>query len=347
MTTGGWRMGRLSRMGRTTQRLAIPLALLILGACGGGAEPSLSARPSEAVASASGSPHPRPSGFIDVPGTHVSLRPPDGFVASSDFPGFELTDKGASILVSELPANIDELIQGLTEEALRAQGVIEVGREELTVDGWRALLIDGTQTAAGDTYSKWMLVLGGESLSAIILGTCPIDAPELREPLRISLEGAILDPDRSTDPLAALSFTLEPAPPLMFAGTISGGAAYNTSGKLPSADPQEPTLIVAPSFGPIASPRESFLTARMMSIQGKTGIELEPLSPISVGSLEGFEVTGTATDSSSGEALAVFGAVLFQGDSRYIFAVGFCRQEAAEFLPVFRSSVSSLRPKGG
>jgi hypothetical protein len=331
-----------------TNRLAVALTVLTLVACSGEARPSLSPRPSDSVASVSGSPHPRPSGLIDVPGTHVSLKPPDGFSASSDFPGFELTDKGASILVSELPGSVHELILGLTEEALRGQGVTEVGREELTVDGWRALLIDGTQTASGVTYSKWMLVLGSESLSAIILATYPMDTPELRQPLRFSLEGAILDPDRSTDAQAALSFTLEPVPPLMFAGTFSGSAVYNTSGQLPSADPQEPTLIVTPSIGPITGSRESFLAAHVMSIPEMLGMELEPLSPIAVGDLEGFEVTGTATHTISGDALAVYGAVLFEDDSRYLLAIGFCRQtDVEELLPAFQSSARSVRPKAG
>jgi hypothetical protein len=68
------------------------------------------------------------SGRQTVSGTSVTLTPPNGFTPSATFAGFE-EPGGASILVVELPAPVEEIRPELTPEASAGEGVQEIQRD--------------------------------------------------------------------------------------------------------------------------------------------------------------------------------------------------------------------------
>jgi len=331
------RWGETSHASRRRHGAAVVLmvAALTLVGCWGGRLPDPTSGTEPGIA-----------GLIDVPGTHVSLVPPDGFSASRSFPGFEATDEGAQIVVAEHPGTpIGVAVSGMTRNGLASRaGMTMVGSEELTLGRWRAMIVDAKQLALGKATSTWILILGDDGQTASIVATYPADAAHLRDPLRAALESVVLDPDRPTDPLEALPFTLEPAFPLRFAGVVSNMGGYNTSGSLPAEDPSEPTLLVGQSLGSPAVPSESFLPGQLRRLEWGDGLRLGDVSAITVDGLAGYEVTGTTNDPSTGRALGIYGAVLFQDESHYLLAVGVCLESMAHHMfPVFQASVETLR----
>ena len=45
---------------------------------------------------------------IKISGTKCSLIPPDGFIAATNFSGFQNAETGASIMINEMPANFQQ-----------------------------------------------------------------------------------------------------------------------------------------------------------------------------------------------------------------------------------------------
>src|SRR5262245_26714253 len=63
------------------------------------------------------------SALVKVPGTKVSLVPPDGLKLSERFPGFWDEETGLSISIMEMPSPYSEIIKGFTKETLNANGM--------------------------------------------------------------------------------------------------------------------------------------------------------------------------------------------------------------------------------
>jgi hypothetical protein len=92
-------------------------------------------------------------------GSHVGFVPPEGFVASKRFPGFEDPDTHSSIVIATLPPQAyADLEASLTTEALKKQGVIEDKRETLTLANGKALFVAGYEQENGQKIRKWMLL---------------------------------------------------------------------------------------------------------------------------------------------------------------------------------------------
>src|SRR5262245_26099634 len=157
-------------------RRAAPLALavLTLAGCAAGGSPPRGAATRSPGSSSSPGGH-LPGHLVDVPGTHVSLVPPEDFVASTDFPGFVLEEEEASIRIGELPGPKEQTLSGMTPEGLASQGMTLVRKEELTVNGGPATIIEATQEAGEDTFAKSILILGDEQ-TAMVTATHPANA---------------------------------------------------------------------------------------------------------------------------------------------------------------------------
>lgn len=61
--------------------------------------------------------------LLEVPGTGVRLAPPPGFVAATNFTGFQQDETGASIMVMALPAPFPKATEGFNAAGLKTQGI--------------------------------------------------------------------------------------------------------------------------------------------------------------------------------------------------------------------------------
>jgi hypothetical protein len=75
---------------------------------------------------------------IKVPGTKCSLIPPSGFVAITNFSGFQSSETGASIMINELPAPYQQLVDGFTAEALKTHGMILISKPRRLLEEYRS-----------------------------------------------------------------------------------------------------------------------------------------------------------------------------------------------------------------
>jgi hypothetical protein len=328
------------RTASTRLALGIVACLLALVACGGTAAPTSTVGSTVVTSTTAAATD---IGRVGVPGTHVTLVPPLGFEVAGTFVGLEHPD-GAQILVAELPAPYLEMAAGTTAEALAGGGVTVSSRDTVTLeDGAEAVLIRGTQSASGVTFEKVLLMTGTSAATVFFTANIPTSSSELSDLVAAALLTVQFDPTGLVQPGGGLGLSLEPAAPLVYAGDTAGALVFNTSGAVPSADPLEPLLIVARSMGAVeVGDLESFARARLEETATVTVEEVESVTAVTIGSLEGIEIVATATHGSGASVLLY--QVVLSVDEGYLLVQGRCRiEDREELLVAFRESSATLR----
>jgi hypothetical protein len=308
------------------------------------ASPPATASSSAGSSGPPASPQPRPAGYVVVAGSHVGLVPPSGFKPSATFTGFE-HPSGASIVVAELPTGLDALLPKLTDDAFDKQGIRVATRRDVTVDGRPGVLLEGVQALGGQSVEKRILVTGTDTLTAIVNGNAfdePAGIADLIESalLTVGIDGG------SVDAIGSLGFEVTPSPPLRFAGTLMNAASYNLSGRLPAADPLEPTFIAAPSIDLRAiDPTEASFRRRLESMTYRA-VSILKMKPVTVGALSGFEATATAMRTRTDDKVFLYAVMLFGPEGGYVLMTGEClATERDRYEAPFRATAATYRPK--
>ena len=110
-----------------------------------------------------------------VPGTIVTMTPPAGFAAATQFSGFVDPTANASIMISELPpeaypalaSRLDSLKSA--QAAFAPQGIKVAAMDRAPIAGGTALLLSGEQRAGGTAYKKWIALLQGRKTVMITI----------------------------------------------------------------------------------------------------------------------------------------------------------------------------------
>src|SRR5262245_50873456 len=155
---------------------------------------------------------------VPVPGTRVYLDPPSGFIPAERFPGFQREEKGASIMVTELPGPAATMQKGMTAKLLATRGMTLIRSQTVKVDGNDALLLHVSQSAAGVSFLKWMLVAGDAKQTVMVVGAFPKAAGELSLPVRRAVLSTTWGAKRQIAPYEGLAFRVDATPALRLAG---------------------------------------------------------------------------------------------------------------------------------
>lgn len=235
-------------------------------------------------------------GAVWIPGTHVAMVPPTGFVAATEFAGFQDETGGTVIVVRELPAGPFNM----SDAGLAREGFQVTTREETTPDGHLRVLVVGEQDAADGQgkIGRVYLSIGANDTSMLIISDYPVDDEDLRESVLAALRTTVFDPNRPIEPGTALGFSVTPASPLRLAGMLGLGAAYNTLGYLHPLDALIPTMHVWPTYeeAPPADP-EALLREKLEGMRQQLfDPQVEEVSDVSISGLHGVEIVATAFD---------------------------------------------------
>ncbi|UZK69431.1 hypothetical protein OKW76_15700 [Sphingomonas sp. S1-29] len=189
----------------------------------------------------------------------IGLAPPPGMAEAAGYTGFEDIATQRSIVLAELPpAAFDEMVRRLdTAPGGRLpNGVTLTGKgEAITVaDGTPARLYRGAQTVGGIAYTKWLLLAGGKTATALVTAQAPAAtasaaAPGFEAALRsVRLRGAA---ELETS-IAALPFTVGNRAGFRPVRTLMGSGLLLTEGPLDvDTDGAQPLVVVAGSLGAV------------------------------------------------------------------------------------------------
>jgi len=282
-----------------------------------------------------------------VPGTRVNLDPPPGFVPAQRFPGFQNEEKGASIMVTELPGPAAEMQKGMTRELLASRGMTLIRSQTVKVGGRDALLIHTSQSAAGTEFLKWMLVAGDPKQTVMIVGTFPKAASGLSLPLKrailsASWAGALAEGGKP-QPYEGLTFRVDPTPALKLAGRVGNALVFTESGSMGSGNPDQAVLVIGSSFGDASiSDVEAFAKERATKSTQVGALRNIEGRALTVDGLPGYELTAEGNDAKSGRAVRMYQLALVDKTTYYL-AQGFVSADRPAAMEQFRQVTRSFR----
>lgn len=282
---------------------------------------------------------------VRVAGTTVSVQPPDGFVPSTQFPGFQRADASASIVVTEMPAPAAEVGAGFTQAGLAKRGVTLVGSDTVTVAGRDAQLMRATQMVDGKQFQKWIVLLGEGARSVLITASYPTSAAKtLREPLKRAVLSATWSPELVVGPFDGLAFRISEGEQLKIASRSGNVLLLTANGAKPPVATGEPFVIAGASPGDAAAGNvEAFARARIVQIASLADVTNLKGEARTIDGLTAYELTGDAADAKTGTPMAVYQLVIADRQQYFIVQGLVARPRGAEWLPRFRAIGSSLR----
>ena len=282
------------------------------------------------------------------PASRVGLVPLADMVLAKRFSGFENEEKAAAISISEMPPQAyDQLVAGLTKDALKRQGLSVTTRENVKVGNAPGILIGGAMTGAVKGR-KWVLAVKGPDMTALLIaqvegGADGYSEQQMRQALStVTLRGPVsLD-----EQISALPFRVVDRAGFRPVRVLGGNSILLTDGPLDTVKAlEQPVVILATSVGPppqTNEQRERFANAALISNQSLKEVKIERSESFRYKGQDWHEMVATAVDSASGEPIVVMQSIRFEFD-RYVRMVGIARvSQRAEMLPRFRALIDSV-----
>lgn len=279
---------------------------------------------------------------IKVEGTKCSLIPPDGFEKVNNFSGFQHTETGSSIMVTELPAPYQMLVESFTPEALKGKGMNLISKNEINFKQSKAMMYYVSQSASGTTYLKQILMFGDDKKTIMINGIYPEASKSIEEKIKESLLSTIYDESQSENPLEAVSFSID------VSGTefklikyLSGSLLYSTDGKIPT---EKPTLIVGNSISKtLPEDQQKFAEERLKKLPGADEAAIRNINPISVDGMNGYEIVADSQKDNTPQQ--IYQSMLFDNEGSYYIIVGQTKENFGHYLKQYQKITKTFKRK--
>ena len=281
--------------------------------------------------------------LIKVAGTKCSLIPPSGFVAATTFSGFQNLETGASIMINELPAPYQSLVDGFTAEALKSRGMTLIKKETIDFNGSKATLIHLSQAANGTTYLKQMLIFGDTLATVLVNGIYPAASKASELKIKDALLSTVYNSSQNENPLEAATFTIDiKDTDFKLIKYMSGSLLYSTDGKIPT---EKPTLIVGNSIAKISSQNQKkYAEERLKKLpRGELNVVKE-IKEITIDNLKGFEIVADGKTKDNNNEL-VYLVMLFNETGDYYIIVGQSQEELEKYLDIYKKIAKTFKRK--
>jgi len=283
---------------------------------------------------------------VRVPGTDVSLEPPKGFSLSESYPGFQSAEQKASIMVTQMPAPVAEVMKAMNKETLATRGMTLLSSSAETVGGREALLLQVAQAAGGAEFLKWMMVTGDPKTTVMVVGTFPKDSrEEVGAAIRKSVLTALLGAEDTSDPFEGLQFRITPTQGLKIATRVSNMLILTETGTSGTLAPGEPVYIIGSSISPSAiGDLKTFSEARAQKTEQIQNLENLSGREITIGGLAAYELQADAKGVKSGTPVRFYQVIAPDDAVGYFIVQGFVATDrAAGMIPEFQRVTESFR----
>jgi len=280
---------------------------------------------------------------IRISGTKCSLIPPDGFIAATNFSGFQNAETGASIMINEIPAPYQTIADGFTAEALKTKGMTLVNKQTVNFNNSTATLINVTQAANGTTYMKQMLIFGNANETVLINGIYPEASKEIEAKIKEALLSTVYNATQSDNPLEAATFTIDVSgSDFKVVKYMSGSLLYSIDGKIPT---EKPTLIIANSIAKVSlQNQKQYAEERLKKLPRGESNVIKEIKEVTIDNLRGYEIVadGKAKD---GKLELVYQVMLFNDKGDYYIILGQANEDVQKYLEVYRKIVKTFKRK--
>jgi len=282
-----------------------------------------------------------------IPGTSVSLLPPQGFALSEQFTGFVSEEDLSSIVLTELPLEVySELSEALSStpdeitELFAGQGIaLDVENvSSIVVEGVQAPFIEGTQTISGIQVKKYFVLLGEES--TILLTFNILDERQLSEQSVIdTIQSVQIRPVPSVQQkVAELPFTFAIAEPFKVFDVLLGSSVVLSSDDGSTDSDGDSLIIIASSISPVqVTDLAEYSTYLLNSTAGFEDATVTEQSSVEFAGSDGYLVQAELQNNVVLQYLAV------QPDGFYLrMVVIAAKEEIDQLLPVVQNIQESV-----
>jgi len=282
-----------------------------------------------------------------VPGTSVTLTPPEGFVAADRFSGFMKESTGSSIMVSEIPGPFGEVTAGFSDQKrMQAQGMKLLSRSSTKVDGHKAILLHVEQSAYGTLFKKWLVAVDRAGTTALMVATYPqAEGQQQGESLRAAVLAATFG--ESTDTTDALSFTAKPMAPFQVAKVLGQNMILSPDGQFPVQDENVPFMILGLSASEnlVVSDRKAFAEHRITKTATVKTISVNQSTPVKIGDLSGYTTTANGEGADAGTPLSIYQVLLFDTSGYCVIQGVTPSAKKSTYMPVFEKIAKTFKMK--
>lgn len=245
------------------------------------------------------------------PGSRVGLELPAGLKPSTQFPGFEDSERKATITILDLPGRAYEEIER-SVFAQNQSGLIDVKRESFPFANGIGILVSGRVTENGVLARRWFLLATGfggtvSDLTTLINVTVPETAATVYPDavIRTALASVTFRPIPIQEQLGMMPFKLNELAGFRVMRVLSEGAVILTDGPSDNFDTQ-PYVIVSAGRGGPAAPGDRGLFARdLLATAPLRDLTIQLSEPMRIGGQPGYEIRAQASTLAGGPILLV------------------------------------------
>lgn len=287
-----------------------------------------------------------PSLDKNVTGTRVNLVAPQEFKAASKFPGFEYAPSNASIVVTELPAPVSKISAGFSDAAaLKAKNMQILSRENVTIDGWKGILVHLKQSAQGADYLKWITIFGNEKESVLITATFPKQfAAQFSDRLKASVLSAKWKEEKDVSITEGLNYTVDETGGFKLAKRITNSLAYTKNALFPNKNIDDPIFIVSQTVSNFdIVKREEFSKKRILGTATVSQVKITKSEKIVIDDLEGYKTFAAGIDKRTGKPVFIYQVMLFETGNYFIMQGIVSEKNKQMYLTQFEEMANSFK----
>lgn len=287
---------------------------------------------------------------ITPPGSRISLAPPKGFIVATTFSGFQDPANQASILLAEFPpVAFTQFRTGLTAEAMAKRGMRLLSTETIAGVPYEQITVRAEQRAGNQVFDKWLMVINGPDMTGMLTVSIAKPAPKQLSDavIRAALASVRINAAASSDPIAALPFSIEPTARFTYRKPLAGrGLLLKESPPPPEGKPDDIGFIVSLATEATIAPSDQQRFGEQQFLNSRTISEPKILSskPLTTSNTAGFEYLGEGKGA-GGRPLRYLIVTLFPSGRPFVLLGMAPPERFDEALPEFRAMVESFKAK--
>jgi len=284
---------------------------------------------------------------VSVAGTKVSMILPEGFEKAENFNGFQHIETGSSIIIVEMPGPFSEYKKGFTKAKGKSHGMDLIDKQDITINGFSAILIEAVQPAYGTIFNKYILVFGTEQNTIMINGTFPKELKKVMSAdIKKSLLSVVYETDKNVNPLDEIGYSVNiENTKLKYANSMAKSVLYSVDGKIPPESEDKTFFILGSSLNNIEIvDKKQFAIDRVNKTATFRNIDIEKIQEIEINGLFGYEIIANGINDKTGKMDKIYYVILFN-DTKYYLMIGIADNDYENNIELFKKVSKTFRLK--
>jgi len=272
-----------------------------------------------------------------IPGTKYSMIPPEGFILSTNFSGFQNNETGASIMIMDIPTSYSSLVSGFTKEALKTKGMNLLYKENVRYKNSDAMLFKVSQKANGINYLKQVLLFGDKAKTVMVNGIYPEQAKDSENEIKKSLFTIERNEKLVEKPLESVNFSINvDGTDYKLVKSLAGSLLYSEDDKIPT---DKGLIGVSYSLGhKVNSDYKQFSIDRLKKLPDASNSIIKTIDKVTISDMEGYEIV--AEDNSK---QLIYLVMLFTPNKEYYLIVGQAKDDKEKNLEIYKKVAKTFK----